>query len=351
MTPLQGTVLTVSTRALLGACAALGIEPEVLVAGTDLDLVVIHDPDGRIRPEASLKLWMRAYEITQDPDLAVHVAEAMPPGAYRVMDYLCANAPTIGQAFEGISTYFPWIDSAVTLPITTTSDGHRALSVRLQTSPAATPRPAIEFLFAACFLRIRAAARIDFTPLRIDFAGEAPDDTSELERVFGCVFRFEQPDNRLVIADEDWRRPIENADPVLHHLLQAHAQELVGRVPDRFSEANAEPSVLRDVRKTILSRLGRRPSTLETIAKALAVSTRTLQRRLSEAGVSFNDLREKTWHQAARDFLGEDISISEITYLLGFSEPSSFNRAFKRWEGTPPAEYRRRLSLGDRALR
>src|SRR3954452_6258318 len=150
-----GLVLTVSSRALLDSCARLGLDTEEILASAGLDRSTVEDPDGHLSAAQLTELWRRAYQASGDPDLALHAAETLRFGAYRVIDYLAASAATVGLALTQVSAYFPIINSAVRLPIAS-HPGGLTVGIVCPADPAALTRPYVEYAFAAVFLRVRA---------------------------------------------------------------------------------------------------------------------------------------------------------------------------------------------------
>src|SRR5262245_24361831 len=101
---------------MLDACGRLGLNTGEILKAAGLDAATLHDPDARIPAEQVDALWKKAYELSGDPDLALHAIEVLPFGAYRVVDFLASSAPTIGAALAKVSDYFPLINSVVRLP-------------------------------------------------------------------------------------------------------------------------------------------------------------------------------------------------------------------------------------------
>ncbi len=112
----RGSTLSVSSRAMIEACARLGLDTGQILRAARLDALTLQDPDARIPLEQVEAVWRKAYELSNDPNLALHAIEVLPFGAYRVIDYLASTAPTIGAAFAKVSDYFPIIHGAVRLP-------------------------------------------------------------------------------------------------------------------------------------------------------------------------------------------------------------------------------------------
>ncbi len=113
MWPRDGTVLTVSSRALVAACERLGLDTETLLRTVGIQRETLEDPDARLQNREAGALWTKAYELSGDPVLSLHVAEACPLGAYKVIDYMASNARTVGEAFRYAARYFPLINTAV----------------------------------------------------------------------------------------------------------------------------------------------------------------------------------------------------------------------------------------------
>ena len=123
-------------------------------------------------------------------------------------------------------------------------------------------------------------------------------------------------------------------DPALRSVLEQHAAVLAARIPQ-------EDGVTREVCRMLATRMAEGEMQIETVARALGASTRSLQRRLAKAGLSFQELLEHTRRDAASEYLSNSqLSIGEVAYLLGYSEPAAFHRAFKRWHGITPREFR-----------
>jgi AraC-like DNA-binding protein len=331
-----GLVLTVSSRALLDSCARLGLDTEEILASAGVDRSTVEDPDGHLSAAQLGELWRRAYQASADPDLALHAAETLRFGAYRVIDYLAASAATVGLALTQVSAYFPIINSAVRLPITS-SQGGLTLGIVCPDDPAALSRPYVEYAFAAVFLRVRAGTNVRFPLTRVDLAFPRPARVTEHERIFECPVRFDAERSALHISRAAWDTENSRADPDLFGVLADHARILGQRVPD-------EPLPVREARRVIVELLGHAAPSLEAVARQLAMSSRTLQRRLRDHGVSYADLLDRTRASAAKSYLtDQQISVAEVAFMVGFAEQSSFTHAFRRWTGQSPNEYRKQV--------
>jgi AraC-like DNA-binding protein len=334
---MTATVLSVSSRAMIDACARLGLDTGEILRAVNLDRHTLNDPDARIPIEQAAALWQKAYALSGDPNLALHAIEVLPFGAYRVIDFLGTSAPTIGAALAKVADYFPLINDIVRLPYVV-GDREVTYGVEAPMRPAAITRPYAEYTMAAIFLRSRVATNQRFSLLRVDFSHQAPGDISEHERIFECPVAFGAPRCQLVIAREVWDMPRGDSNPELFAVLDSHARMLLG-------QRHGAPDIASRVRQAIEAELRGGNPELDSVARRLAMSGRTLQRRLRDQGVLFNELLDAARFQAAKAYLAQrDIAGAEVAYLLGFAEPSSFNHAFKRWSGQTPTEYRRQAS-------
>ena len=333
---MAGSVLSVSSRALIEACARLGLDTGEILRAAKLEAATLHDPDARIPIEQSEAVWRKAYELSNDPNLALHAIEVLPFGAYRVIDFIASSAPTIGAAFAKVSDYFPLIHDVVRLPYTV-GDRHVMFGAEAPSRPETITRAYAEYVLAAVFLRARIATNRRFPLVRIEFTHPKPADISEHERIFECPVCFDAAACQLVISRETWDTPRTGDDPTLFSILDTHAKMLL-------EQRLASTDIVARVRAAIDAELRGGCPKLESIAKRLAMSPRTLQRRLADRGVFFNDLLDALRFRAAKSYLAQDdVAAAEVAYLLGFADRSSFHRAFKRWSGRTPNEFRRRV--------
>ena len=334
-----GSVLSVSSRALLNACARLGLDTAQILEAAKLNSATIEDPDARISVQQVEALWKKAYELSNDPNLALHAVEVLPFGAYRVIDFLASSAPTVGAALAKVSDYFPLINEVVRLPFAV-GDRHVTFAVEAPSHPSAITRPYAEYTLAAVFLRTRIATNQPYRLMRVEFTHTRPADISEHERIFECPVRFGAETCQMVMARDAWDTPGMGDNSTLFSVLDTHAKMLLDQLPK-------PADLVGRVREAIEAELRGGNSSLESVARQLAMSPRTLQRRLRDHGVLFNDVQDAMRFRAAKSYLAKgDVAGTEVAYLLGFAEQSSFNRAFKRWSGQTPTDYRRQAATG-----
>jgi AraC-like DNA-binding protein len=181
----------------------------------------------------------------------------------------------------------------------------------------------------------RQATGADFAPVEVRFRHGAPADPSEHRRLFRAPLRFESGMNGVVLRRDLLDAPLVKADAGLCAVLERHAAELLRRIP--------HATVLSErVRQLVAKDLASGVPSAGAVARGLSMSRRSLQRHLRADGTSHRDLVDTLRRELAMAYLAERrIAVAEVAFLLGFSEASAFHRAFKRWSGTTPAEYRR----------
>lgn len=329
---MQRAVLSVASRALLEACARLGHDPDALLEAAGLSRAEVFDPDARLPVAGADALWRAAWERSGDPCLALHAAEALPFGAYKVLDYTMAASPTIGEGLRRVAAYFRLVDARAELQV---EEQDAAVLLRMVAAGGEIRASAQEYTFAAVMLRSRRAARQPWFPLSVSFAFPRPDDAGEHARIFGVPPRFDAAHPEIAVSMATWVTPSLGAEPALLSILDEHARALLDRLPP------GEEDLVARTRAAIAAELRGGDPSIGRVARKLAMSDRTLQRRLGEAGTSYAALLDEVRRQWAEAYLRRpEIGLCEVAWLLGFAEQSSFTRAFRRWTGTSPGRFR-----------
>ncbi len=323
-------VLPVASRALVESCRRLGLDAAGLLRRAGVDAARLGDPDARLPAEQADALWREAFAAAGDPCLALHAAEATPFGAFPALDYLAASSATLGEGLSRVAAYFPLVDPRGRIEVVA-APGAVAL-VFSAIGRRAVPPPAQEYTLAVLYLRARQVAPAPWKPAEVRFTFPRPPQVGEHARLFEVEPRFEAREAALVLPRAAWDLPPRAPDPGLFTLLDDHARRL----------AEAAEDLPGEVRAAIAADLPGREPSLETAARRLGQSRRSLQRRLTASGTSFARLVAEVRRERAEAFLAaRNLSVAEVSWLVGFSEQSAFTRAFRRWTGRSPTEYRR----------
>ena len=175
----------------------------------------------------------------------------------------------------------------------------------------------------------------EITPLRLELTRPVKH-RALLERHFGCRVHFKADRNALVFRSSDLDRPFVTQNEELLTIIGTH-------LDSELKAGNAALNVGQQVKDTLKRSLAGKRPTLQGVAQELGLSTRTLQRRLTDAGFTFQQLVEETRRELARHYLKQRaVELPEVAFLLGFEDANSFFRAFQGWEGTSPTEWRER---------
>jgi AraC-like DNA-binding protein len=310
----------------------MGLDAQAIFQRAGVARAQIDDPDGRIPLQTVADLWEAAIVLTRDPGLGLKVAVATPFGAYRVIDFLAASASTVGEGLSAVARYFPLINSALGWEITVGAERVR-MALSHPVLPGALPRLPAEYTLAVTVLHCRKASGFDWPLEEVELAFEAPPSSTEHRAVFGCPVRFGASANAFVLARSEWDRPTASGSSELLRALQAHADELLARL-------GTDQVVAARVQRLLVDELRGGEPTLGRLAKRMAMSARTLQRRLEEEGTSFAAVLDDTRRELAGAYMAQrDVALADVSYLLGFSEQSAFTRAFQRWHGVAPSRY------------
>jgi AraC-like DNA-binding protein len=327
------TIAVTSTLAMVRTAEARGFHTADLLYEAGITRDTLEDPDARLPGPAVLALWSALRERTADPVLQLAAPISLPFGAYRVIDYLVGASATVGDGIRRFAQFFRLIASAVALSIEEVGEEYRVCLTMADGTPV--PPVYVDYVFAALVSRIRMRIRPELAVSRVDLRQADPVAAAAYVHTFGCPVQFGAEADRLCFSREEWSAPQDTADAALARLLEEHARILSRRIPFPDSRFEAE------VQKAIAAVLPEGCSA-GAVARALHVSVRTLQRKLVGAGTTFREMTDTTRGQLAEEYLADrTISTAEVALLLGFSDQSSFNRAFRRWTGQPPGRWRR----------
>jgi AraC-like DNA-binding protein len=250
-------------------------------------------------------------------------------GAFPLIDYLVMTSQNVGEGLTRLARYLRLAEARSVPRLREEEDGFRVLLEGYETPLSA------EFTVTLNLLHFRGETEGRFRALYASFCHE-PDDVAEMERVLGCPVHSQAAWNGWALSREACELPLRRRDPALGGFLQRQAEQAIASLPP-------SEGVALEVRRALANRVGGGDTRIQTIARTLATSARSLQRRLAAEGVSYQQMLDLARKEAAERYLSHSpLSIGEVAYLLGYSEPAAFHRAFKRWHNETPQAFRQR---------
>ncbi|MGB5261641.1 MAG: AraC family transcriptional regulator [Gammaproteobacteria bacterium] len=291
-----------------------------------------NDPDVRIPTQKMFKLWSLAVEATGDPCFGLRVAQQFQPAVLQGLGFAWLASDTLLDALNRLARYSRFINTAVEFHVEEKPDTTDLVVIVPDDMPNYVPA-GVDLGMATSLRMCQITAGMSLLPVHLSLQRPEPSCTASFYEMFGPSIDFDAADNRLCFDTDLVNVQLRTANP---NLARINDQTVIDYLA-RFDRA----SIAMQVRSRIIDQLPDGIPRQEHIAGSLHLSLRSLQRRLREEETSFKDLLENTRHTLARQYLRESHrSIGEITYLLGFSESSNFTRAFKRWTGMTPVEFR-----------
>lgn len=320
----------------------LGLARAVVQAGGPRDALLSDLPIDVERPRATdlrlpcslvHRLCERALALTGDPALGLHWSERITQTSFIPILPLIAHAPTLGQALETLAHFHRLVADEPSCALI--EDGATAMVRRLSRSeePSAVTRLWSELMVGSILQILRWFAP-DAAPAHAHFAYAAPAHRDEYMRVFAGRARFAAPYTALVFDRSLLSRPSPDRDAEVHALFLALAERRLQRLTHQM------PYALRVREFLVQAEWWRHRTGMPTVAHGLGLSVRSLRRLLAQENTSFTELVSETLALAAKRLLREPRTIDGIAQEMGFSDTSSFHRAFKQWTGTTPHAYR-----------
>jgi AraC-like DNA-binding protein len=323
----------VMLRLIYQAMKKKGIDTDAIFNRLGVDEDYVFTEQLRTPHSAQLYFWQVVEDVSGDPDIGLHLGQLLPAYKGQVLEYLFLSSPTFGEGLRRALNYQRLLSDAANTDFFI--DGDQACMV-LDTASEEVSRLKH---FNECFVQglmtfFSSITDERFAPSRVEFVHEREQGQEHVAEVLGCEVCFGSDENRLYFPASMLAHTSPHAEPELLDLHERFASEQVARLEKK--------DIVGQVERIVAELLDSGEVTLDAVAERLGIKPRTLRTRLTEAETSFNQVLADFRYRLARQLLATtDESIDEIVYLTGFSEPSTFYRAFKRWSGMTPIEYRK----------
>ena len=322
----SGTLVRMAYQGLLN----LNVDADEVLRRCGLDPAQLYKPNLRTHFSAQPLFWEAAVELSGDPCIGLHLGENMPVYKGQILEYLLLSSTTFGDGLKRVLNYQRLISDAMHGEVTESPTPY--LTNYFSEHRYLTPHLA-EAMVVSLIRFLQSVSDDKFKPTRICFTHIAKTNLEEYQRVFQCPVEFNTQQFKLYFDPDilNYRSPY--AEP---ELLSMHVQSA-----DQHMQQLEKRDLIVEVRSQVGALLESGDITLERISAELCMSPRQLRHQLTVAGTSLQRIITQHRKSLSRRLLSQtDESIAEIVYLTGFSEPSTFYRAFKRWEGMTPIEYR-----------
>jgi AraC-like DNA-binding protein len=301
-------------------------------ACSDAETLALSDDDARISLR-DVNAWLERLAARQ-PIVGLSALRYLTRGMGGMVELGAASAPTLGEGLSFLSRYAHVLNSAADFQLWVDGD---VASFELR-SRVLQPRALRDYQLGMMFAALRTWLGPDF-PCQVWFSQPEPQQSAAYRAYFGApAVRFDAPCDALVFRASVLQEPLRSSDGPLHSVLRNCAQRLV------HEEREESPLVPR-IRELLFDRLSDGDVDIASICAHFRLSRRTLTRYLAREGTNFRQLLEDVRHQRALRYLETThLDVARIARLLGYTEPTSFCRAFIRWRGQSPLDYRRRFA-------
>jgi len=312
-----------------------GFDAEPLLSTAELSRAQLTQNPAGISVASQHQFLDLAATATNDPLLGLHVAAEIDLRDIGVLFYLAASCTTVADAIERLVRYAATTNEEIR-PVLSRQAGQAVLILRPAIAFAGSRRQFSELIALAFSRVLRRLTNRDCAPSRIGFAHERNSELREIHRILKCPVEFMQPNDSWTFPQSIMDLPIVSEDSRLLRILETHADELL-------LERRTATGLRGLVEVHLLGILPSGRVQAVEVAEQLGMSERSLRRRLAEEGSSFGEVLDQLRSRLARRYLEDErVSIKQIAWLLGYSEPGAFNHAFKRWTGTSPSRARDR---------
>ncbi|OHC27996.1 MAG: AraC family transcriptional regulator [Pseudomonadales bacterium RIFCSPLOWO2_12_59_9] len=320
-------------EALLGLAGELGVSRAELFSAAKVRPQALDNPNGRLSFIDFNLLASAALQRCQEPALGLLLGQRLNVSTHGILGYAVLASANLGQAIQFALKYYRVLGLAFDLDIIE-QPGRLQLRAVESMSMGPLSRFAVEGLLASLYSIARFLVGSELKGLAIGFAYPAPAYAARYAEVFGVTAQFDQPYHWLSLPQSYLERPMALANPGTVQMCEQQCEALLASL-------DVQDGLLTRVRRLLLARPGDFPD-LQSAAQALHTSGRSLRRHLSTLGTSYQQVLDEVRKRLALQYLTTThLPLYEIAFLLGFSDPSNFRRAFKKWTGKSPGEYRR----------
>ncbi|WP_405420564.1 AraC family transcriptional regulator [Marinobacter flavimaris] len=335
--PPLGTASVSALRQYVRYADAKGIDTSNLFSKAGLELNILDTGDGRLNGEQFQTFIRLLAETTGNPVLGLETGDYVQPGSYSVLGYITMSCATLGEAVTRIAPYEKLVGDMGTTGLRMNGDEVSLVWTCNFTDPLVWPQ-VVDNVFASWINYARwLADNRKASPLRVQLRRSSPG--SDYEKAYAerwqCPVEFSAEEDCVILHQSLLSTRLRQPDPLLRKTLETHALS-------QLALLDSDTDLTSRVKQSIQKQLADGVTRQDMIAEDLGMTSRTLQRKLGQEGVSYQKLLDEVRQQMAEDYLrNTEMSIPDIAFRLGYSETTSFHRKFKAVMGQTPGDFRK----------
>jgi AraC-like DNA-binding protein len=309
-----------------------GIDAHALVRAAGVDSATLRDPSARLPSSKWDSLVARAAALISDPAFALRAARCWHPSNLSALGHAWLTSSTLRTGLQRLGRYSRIVGEKAQIELTDTREGLRVVYDHRRRDPllrAIGTDLALSMILDMCRMNYGASLR----PVEVRLTRAKPENSEPWKHFFGCPVQFDANEDSLLLSPRAAGEVLPTANRQLAGMLDGILAAQLATLDKENVAARCKSNLLEHLTSGELS--------ADDMAKQLHMSRRTLQRKLSEADTTYEKLVDETRKDLALRYMDDATkSVTEVTFLLGFSGPSAFTRAFKRWSGVSPTTYR-----------
>jgi AraC-like DNA-binding protein len=337
MTSLNPSIGNSSVLALVSLLEDYGFERSLIANLSGVNLRELDQQDGRLSLPNYQKLWATALDITKNPALGLDLGQQVDTSKVGIVGHIIFNSANLQEGIQEYVRLFSLVNEAISLSFET--DENLGYLQFVHTYPEYYCIPDMERSMVLLLYRAKALFNENIVWQSVDFQHAEPIYVEQYHRIFGCTVRFNQPVCQITFKKKYLQLKPKKRNPFIGRAALQYANNLLKKL---FKRTWADK-----VKTLIAQSLSQGEADIDHIANKLNTSRQTLYRKLKTEDASFQTLLEEVRFSLAKNQLKNSaLSLSEIAFSLGFSDLSAFSRAFKRWSGVSPKDFREKHTKG-----
>jgi len=343
MRGVEGSITSVAALVLIGAAASAGVPTAPLFSVVGLDPTAPPDPERHIRAGLYIELWAQVVEALGDPTFAARTGMAFELGALEGFGFLAMSCSTLAQAYERTRAYRALYNVGAAWELEPAQRGVSRMRWEpwlVDAAPESGRRAMNEYQVAEMLASVRTLlAEPRLVPLRICFRHGAGPEPTRLAAVYGIAPEHDAEFDGFEVREELLSRPLAFSNEPMRAYFERQCSEALAKF-------ETDAAVTGKVRLELAHGMDGQLPSMAQVARAVGLSARSLHRALEAEGTKWSTLVDDVRCEFARRYLARpSLAIGEVSYLVGFSDTSAFFKAFKRWTGKSPGEYRAALAM------